>query len=422
MLYVRKEESDMLYNQILVRFGDLTLKGKNQKEFLHRLYGLMAEKMADFPVTIENTYDRIYIHLNDVGVEEVVKRLDYVSGISSYSLVVQCDNNIQTIKKTALELMKEIAVKDTTFKVETKRANKNYPLHSMEVTKQVAGFVLANHNLLHVDVHHPEVTLHLELKGNHCYLYNTEIRAMGGYPVGVAGKGLLMLSGGIDSPVAGYLAMKQGVEIECIHFESTPLTSIESAQKVVDLVKIMARYAPKNRINLHMVPFKEIHMALLDNIPESYNITIMRRMMYRIASKLAEKKGCLCIVNGESVGQVASQTLKSMNTINSVTNMPILRPLCTYDKQDIIAISRKMECYETSIKPFEDCCTVYVPKAPATAPRIEKCETFEKAFNYEKMVEEAVENTNSITISSDSDLDLSLLGLEVREVIAELKK
>lgn len=411
----------MLYNQILVRFGDLTLKGKNQKEFLRKLYELMALKMKGLNIEIENTHDRIYIHLNDVPAEEVVKRLEYVSGISSYSFVVKCSNNLKDIKTTALELMKEIANKDITFKVETRRANKNYPLHSMEVTKQVAGYVLANHHLLHVNVHHPEVTLHLELKGNSCYLYNTEVRAMGGYPVGVAGKGLLMLSGGIDSPVAGYLAMKQGVEVECIHFESTPLTSIESAQKVIDLVKIMARYAPKNKINLHMVPFKELHMALLDNVPESYNITIMRRMMYRIASKLAEKKDCLCIINGESVGQVASQTLRSMNTINSVTNIPVLRPLCTYDKLDIIAISKKMDCFDVSIKPFEDCCTVYIPKAPATAPRIDKCETYEKAFDYEMLVNDAVEHTNSITIDVDSDIDLSMLGLEVREVIAALK-
>ncbi len=281
--------------------------------------------------------------------------------------------------------------------------------------------MLANHNLLRVDVHHPEVTLHVELKGNACYLYNAEYRAMGGYPVGVAGKGLLMLSGGIDSPVAGYLAMKQGIEIECVHFESTPLTSIESAQKVMDLVKIMARYAPKNKINLHMVPFKELHMALLEHIPESYTITIMRRMMYRIASQLAERKNCLCIVNGESVGQVASQTLRSMHTINSVTTIPVLRPLCTYDKQEIILLSRRMQCYDISIKPFEDCCTVYVPKAPATAPRLYKCEVFEKSFDFSSMVDAAVEQTNSITISVDSDIDLSLLGLEVREVLQELK-
>lgn len=411
----------MIYNQILVRFGDLTLKGKNQKDFLRKLYELMALKMKGLNVEIENTYDRIYIHLHDENVSEVIKRLEYVSGISSYSLVVKCDNDLQTIKEKSLELMKEVAKKDITFKVETKRANKNYPLHSMEVTRHVSGYVLANHSLLHVDVHNPDVTLHLELKGNACYLYNQETRAMGGYPVGVAGKGLLMLSGGIDSPVAGYLAMKQGVEIECVHFESTPLTSIESAQKVIDLVKVMAKYAPGNKINLHMVPFKELHMALLDNIPESYNITIMRRMMYRIAALLAEKKNCLCIINGESVGQVASQTLRSMNTINSVTTMPILRPLCTYDKQDIIKISKKMDCFDISIKPFEDCCTVYVPKAPATAPKIDKCISFEKSFDYEKMVIDAVENTNSIMISADSDIDLSLLGLEVREVIKELK-
>ncbi|MDE6947304.1 MAG: tRNA 4-thiouridine(8) synthase ThiI [Anaeroplasmataceae bacterium] len=411
----------MLYNQILVRFGDLTLKGKNQKEFLKRLYTLMAEKMEGLAVDIVNTYDRIYIHLNDTPVEVVEQRLQYVSGISSYSLVVECDNDLNVVKTTALELMKDIANKDITFKVETKRANKNYPLTSLEITKQVAGFVLANHSMLHVDVHNPFVTLHLEFKGNRCYLYNTEVRAMGGYPVGVAGKGLLMLSGGIDSPVAGYLAMKQGIEIECIHFESTPLTSIESAQKVIDLVKKMAKYAPHNKINVHMVPFKELHMALLDFIPESYNITIMRRMMYRIASRLAEQKGCLCIVNGESVGQVASQTLKSMATINAVTNTPILRPLCTYDKVDIISLSKKMDCFDISIKPFEDCCTVYVPKAPATAPRIDKCEIFEKSFDYERLVTEAVEKTNSITISADSDLDLSLLGLEVREVIHDLK-
>ncbi len=412
----------MLYNQILVRFGDLTLKGKNQNIFLKKLYDLVALKLEGLPLEIEYRHDRIYITLNDCKAEEVIERLQYVSGISSYSLVVKCSNDLKVIKQTAVNLMNNLVTSPKSFKVETKRADKTYPFTSLEITKQVAGYVLANNQFLKVDVHNPEVTLNLELKQNNCYLYNEEIKAMGGYPVGVAGKGLLMLSGGIDSPVAGFLAMKQGVEIECVHFESTPLTSIESAQKVVDLVKKMARYAPKNKINLHMVPFKELHMALLDNVDESYNITIMRRMMYRIASKLALKKNCLCLINGESVGQVASQTLQSMNTINSVTNMPILRPLCTYDKQDIIKISKQIDCYDLSIKPFEDCCTVYLPKAPATAPKISKAIYYESLFDYETLVEEAVAKTNSITISFDSDLDLSLLGLEVREVMAELKK
>ncbi|MCR5112363.1 MAG: tRNA 4-thiouridine(8) synthase ThiI [Acholeplasmatales bacterium] len=412
----------MIYDQILVRFGDLTLKGKNQKDFLKALYKLMAVKMEGLNVEVENQHDRIFIHLLNEDVNKVVDRLNLVSGISSYSFVVKCSQDIKDIKETSLKLMKQIVTdKTVTFKVNTKRSNKDYPMDSMEVTKHVSGYVLANHPMLKVDVHNPEVNLNIEIRRDACYLYNTNIRALGGYPVGTAGKGLLMLSGGIDSPVAGFMAMKQGVEIECIHFESTPLTSIESAQKVVDLVKKMAKYAPNNKINLHMIPFKEMHMALLDNVPESYNITIMRRMMYRIATELAKRKKCLAIINGESVGQVASQTLGSMNTINSVTNYPILRPLCTYDKIDIINISKKIDCYDLSIKPFEDCCTVYVPKAPATAPKIDKAEQYEKLFDYETLVKEAVDNVNSISISADSDLDLPMLGLEVREVIAELR-
>ncbi|HIT43702.1 TPA: tRNA 4-thiouridine(8) synthase ThiI [Candidatus Avacholeplasma faecigallinarum] len=410
----------MLYNQILVRFGDLTLKGKNQKVFLHSLYKLMKTKMEGLNVEIENQHDRIFIHLNNEQVEKVIERLNLVSGISSYSLVVKCSDDITDIKKTSLQLMQELVLDNKTFKVNTKRSNKAYNLHSMEVTKIVSAYVLSNHKKLTVDVHHPEVSLNIEIRKDACYLYNTEYKAMGGYPVGVAGKGLLMLSGGIDSPVAGYLAMKQGVEIECIHFESTPLTSIESAQKVVDLVKKLAKYAPHNKINLHMIPFKEIHMALLEHIDESYNITIMRRMMYRIATKVAINNNCLCIINGESVGQVASQTLASMQTINAVTNYPILRPLCTYDKQDIIKISKQIDCYDLSIKPFEDCCTVYVPKAPATAPKISKAIMYEKNFDYESMVDEAVRNTNSIVIDCNSDLDLTLLGLEVREVLKNM--
>ena len=412
----------MLYNQILVRFGDLTLKGKNQKVFLRQLYKIVQNKMEGLEIEIEFQHDRIFIHLLNENVDKVIERLNLVSGISSYSLVVRCDDDIEEIKKTALALMQEVVTKEATFKVNTKRANKNYPMHSMDVTRHVSGYVLANHSGLKVDVHNPEVELNIELRRDAAYLYNTNIRALGGFPCGVAGKGLLMLSGGIDSPVAGFLAMKQGIEIECVHFESTPLTSIESAQKVVDLVKKMAKYAPNNKINLHMVPFKELHMALLDNVPESYNITIMRRMMYRIATEIAKRNSCLCLINGESVGQVASQTLGSMLTINSVTNYPVVRPLCTYDKVDIIALSRRIDCYDLSIKPFEDCCTVYVPKAPATAPKIEKAEQYEALFDWKSLLDTAVNNTKAITISCDSDLDLSMLGLEVREVLEELNK
>ena len=364
----------MLYNKILVRYGDLTLKGRNRKIFVNKVISLMKEKLAGLKSTMEITHDRIYIDLNGEDSNEVIKRLGYVSGISSYSLVlrVETTTDMETIYQAAIDLIKEQIKGETTFKVESKRCDKSFPLTSLEISKAVAGRVLKECSNLHVDVHNPEETLFVELRNNYTYLYLSEIKGMGGFPVGVAGKGLLMLSGGIDSPVAGYLAMKQGVEIECVHFESTPLTSIESAQKVIDLVKKMAKYAPHNRIKIHFVPFKELHMALLEYVPESYNITIMRRMMYRITSKLCEKFGALCIVNGESVGQVASQTLGSMFTINSVTNTPVIRPVVTYDKNEINKISRLIDTYDISIKPFEDCCTVYVPKSPATAPTIEK--------------------------------------------------
>ncbi len=409
----------MIYNKILVRFGDLTLKGRNRKMFVSRVVNLVKEKLEGLKTTLEITHDRIYVAINGEDTDEIIKRLGYVSGLSSYSLVVRVNTttDMKEIKEAAVNLINEQIKGEVKFKIESKRSDKTFPLTSLEISKDVASYVLKNCKNLHVDVHNPEETLYIELRNKDTYLYLKDIKGMGGFPVGVAGKGLLMLSGGIDSPVAGYLAMKQGVEIECVHFESTPLTSIESAQKVIDLVKKIAKYAPKNRVKIHFVPFKELHMALLENVPESYNITIMRRMMYRITSKLCEKFDALCIVNGESVGQVASQTLGSMNTINSVTNKPVIRPLVTYDKNEIIKISRMIDTYEISIKPFEDCCTVYVPKSPATAPTIEKSELFEKSFDYETLVNLAVENVKTITIDVDSDLDLSFLGLEVRNVL-----
>ena len=409
----------MIYNKILVRYGDLTLKGRNRKIFVQRVVNLVKEKLEGLKTTLEITHDRIYVSINGEDTNEIIKRLSYVSGISSYSLVVRVDTTIDMamIKEAAVNLINEQIKGDVKFKIESKRSDKTFPLTSLEISKEVSSYVLKQCKNLHVDVHNPEETLYIELRNKDTYLYLKDIKGMGGFPVGVAGKGLLMLSGGIDSPVAGYLAMKQGVEIECVHFESTPLTSIESAQKVVDLVKKMAKYAPKNRIKIHFVPFKELHMALLENVPESYNITIMRRMMYRITSKLCEKFDALCIVNGESVGQVASQTLGSMFTINSVTTTPVIRPLVTYDKNEIIKIARMIDTYDISIKPFEDCCTVYVPKSPATAPTIEKSVLFEKSFDYETLVSEAVNNVKTISIDTNSDLDLSFLGLEVRNVL-----
>ena len=407
-----------MYERILVRYGDLTLKGKNKKVFIERVNNLVKEKINNENVTIEKRHDRLYILLNGEDHKEVIKSLDRVSGLRSYSLVSKVDRDIELIKEKAVEVVKsELSNKEVTFKVEAKRSDKLYPITSPELQKIVAKHVLINTDQLKVDVRNPELTLNVEIRPEGAFLYCNKIKGMGGFPVGVAGKGLLMLSGGIDSPVAGYLAMKQGVEIECIHFESTPLTSIESAQKVIDLTEKLAKFAPRNKIKLHMVPFAEMHTALLNHIPESYNITIMRRMMYRIAEGIAANNKCIILLNGESIGQVASQTLPSMNVVSRTVTTPIVRPLSTYDKLDIIDISKKIDCYDISIMPFEDCCTVYVPKKPTTAPKLDKCIKYEKAFDYEKIVEETVLNTKYIIIDAYEHRDITLEGLVVREVI-----
>ncbi len=410
---------DNMYERILVRYGDLTLKGKNKKVFIERVTSLIKEKVNNQNVTYEKNHDRLYILLNGEDHNEVISGLNKVSGLSSYSLVTKVEKDLELVKAKALEVVQsELHNRTITFKVESKRADKNYPLTSQEISKEVASFVLKNTELLKVDVHNPELTLHVEMRNEAAFIYCKKIKGMGGFPVGVAGKGLLMLSGGIDSPVAGFLAMKQGVEIECIHFESTPLTSIESAQKVIDLTEKLAVYAPKSKIKLYMVPFAKMHTALLNFIPESYNITIMRRMMYRIAEQIADANNCKILINGESIGQVASQTLTSINVVSRTVQIPIVRPLSTYDKLDIIKISKDINCYAISIMPFEDCCTVYVPAKPTTAPKLDKCEYYEKAFDYEAIISETVANTRYMILHASEHRDITLEGFVVSEVLA----
>ncbi len=410
-----------MYDRILVRYGDLTLKGKNKKQFIQRVVALIKRKVNNSNVTYENRHDRLYIVLNGEKHEPIIDSLNLVSGLSSYSLVSKTTNDLNDIFKTALQIVKaELGNNEKTFKVETKRADKTYPLTSQEITKEVARYVLLNTNQLLVDVHNPELTLHVELRKSGTYIYCSKIKGLGGFPVGVAGKGLLLLSGGIDSPVAGFLSMKQGVEIETIHFESTPLTSIESSQKVLELAEKMSVYAPLDKIKVHMVPFAKLHQMLLKEVPESYIITIMRRMMFRIAEKIAKENNCKVLITGESVGQVASQTLQSMVVINNVVDIPILRPLATYDKLDIINLSKQIDCYQISIRPFEDCCTVYVPKKPATAPSLEKSIYYESVFSWEELLEETVRNTRVIEVKRNDKFDLALEAFTMTEFFGNL--
>ncbi|MDY0316843.1 MAG: tRNA uracil 4-sulfurtransferase ThiI, partial [Acholeplasmatales bacterium] len=306
----------MNYDQVLIRFGDLMLKGKNRNTFINQVVRLIRQNIKDLNVEMIKTHDRVYLTINDTSKDLIIERLMRVSGIGSFSFVKTCSYELNDIVETAVTLLNKELDEETTFKVETKRADKTFPYTSQDFSKVISKEILPklNHKVV-VDLHHPKATLKIEIRENQVYLYLKSYKGLGGFPVGVAGNGVLMLSGGIDSPVAGFLAMKQGVQLEGIHFESTPLTSIESAQKVIDIAKKLALYSPKHEFNVLMVPFTKLHQAILLHVPESYIITVMRRMMFRIAEKLALKRDALAIVTGESIGQVASQTLNSMKTI-----------------------------------------------------------------------------------------------------------
>lgn len=390
------------YDHIMVRFGELNTKGKNKKDFIRTLAVNINAALKDWPnLSIETRYDHIYVGLNDVPYQEVMERLQDVSGIHALSLVYKCAKDVDVIKESALALIKEEEGK--TFKVKTKRGDKTFPLISDEITRIVAGHILRNVKELKVDVHNPDILLSIEVRNEAAYIFTKTVLGAGGYPLGVGGKTMHMLSGGIDSPVAAYLMMKRGVAIECIHFASPPYTQQGVIYKLEDLLKVLNKYQP--RIRLHIIPFTKIQEAIYDNAPESYCITIMRRMMFRLADALAKKRNCPVISSGESIGQVASQTLQSMHVINEVTNTPIIRPLATTDKVEIIKLSKKIGTYDISIRPYEDCCTIFTPKAPKTAPHLDEAEAFEKKFDYESLIKEALANVEIKIITSEERIE-----------------
>ena len=372
---------------ILIKYGELTTKKDNRKFFIKELVNNIRKKIDD--IEIEYSLDRMYIKSNNI--DDTISKLKEVFGIYSIIECYKVNTNIDEIKDTILNLLKNKNFK--TFKVVTKRSDKSFPISSMEFSSKIGGVILKNIESK-VDVHNPDIYVNIEIKNGYTYIYTNEIKGLGGYPVGVQGKGLLMLSGGIDSPVAGYLALKRGIDVECIYFDSPPHTSIEAKNKVIDLANILNKYSGK--IKIFVVPFTKLQETIYKNVQNEYMITIMRRMMYRIAHKLALKNKCKVIINGESIGQVASQTLTSINTINSVTNFSIIRPVCCLDKLEIIEISKKIGTYDISIRPYEDCCTVFVPKHPSINPDINKCLEFEKNFDYESLIDETIDNVQVI--------------------------
>ena len=387
------------YDHIMIRFGELSTKGKNKKDFIRTLADNVKNALKDWPeLSFETRYDHIYVGLNGLDYRPVIERLQDVSGIHALSLVYRCSKEVEAMKESALKLINEEEGK--TFKVKVKRGDKTYPLISDEITRIVAGHILRNTEHLKVDVHNPDILLSIEVRQEAAYIFCKTYLGAGGYPLGVGGKTMHMLSGGIDSPVAAYLMMKRGVSIECIHFASPPYTQMGVIYKLEDLLKVLTRYQP--RIRLHIVPFTKIQEAIYDNAPESYCITLMRRMMFRLADALSKRRKCPVISSGESIGQVASQTLQSMNVINAVTNTPVIRPLATTDKLEIIKISKKIGTYDISIRPYEDCCTIFTPKAPKTMPHMDEVEEFEKKFDYESMIRDAINNVEVKIITSDT--------------------
>lgn len=390
----------MIYDHIMVRFGELSTKGKNKKDFIRILGRNIKASLSDFPnVIVQVKYDHIYVKLNGEDYEPIMKTLQEVSGIHSLSLVCKTSDDIENLKKVALELIKQEEGK--TFKVKAKRANKAYPIISDQLNRILAGEILKNTNLK-VDVHNPDILLSLEIRDEGAYIFTKTFKGAGGYPLGAGGKVMHMLSGGIDSPVAAYLLMRRGLTIECIHFASPPYTNIGVIEKLKDLLKKLNKYQVNIRLNI--IPFTKLQEEIYKQSDESYAITLMRRMMFRLASRLAKERNCMAISSGESVGQVASQTLESMNVINEVTNMPVIRPLITTDKEDIINLSRKIDTYEISIRPYEDCCTIFAPKNPKTKPSLEKCLMFESKWDYEAMIDEALKNVEIININKDDFL------------------
>ncbi|MFP7493301.1 tRNA uracil 4-sulfurtransferase ThiI [Terribacillus saccharophilus] len=387
----------MQYDHILIRYGEMALKGKNRKHFTKQLEYNVKDQIKPFPkAKVERTRDRMYIHLHGENHEPIVEACRHIFGIHSFSLAIRTENEEQAIKEAALQLLLDNPA-GTTFKISCRRTNKRFPIDSQEMNQRIGAYVLQNSEGYPVNVRTPGVDIMVEIRERATYVTGQKIKGPGGLPAGSSGKTLLMLSGGIDSPVAGYLAMKRGVEIEAIHFHSPPYTNERAKQKVIDLAQSLSKFGAK--VKIHVVPFTELQVKVHQEIPFGYSMTVMRRMMMRISERIAQKHGILSLATGESLGQVASQTMESMHTINEVTNYPVLRPLITMDKSDIIDISKQIDTYDISIRPYDDCCTVFVPEAPKTKPRLEKVHLYEGTIDFSAEFERAIEGTEIITAS-----------------------
>ena len=387
--------AEIQYDHIIVRYGELSTKGKNRKEFTRQLTQNIRKRLSDHESLTYNTlHDGLFIKLNGEDYSLIREELKDVFGYSYFAGAIRVSRDIEEVKKVTLDLAEKHDAK--TFKIVTKRHDKSYPLKSDDINRALAGNILHN-TQLRVDVHEPELILYISVDKDYIYVMDEKVKGGGGYPTGINGMAMVMMSGGIDSPVAAYLTMKRGLKIECIHFASQPYTSRQALEKVLTLARKLS--VCQEEINVHVIPFTDLQLAIYKHVDEPYCITIMRRMMYRIADRICKNRNIKVITNGESIGQVASQTPESITVIGKVADTLILRPLCMMDKLEIIDIAKKIDTFDTSILPYEDCCTIFDPKNPVTKPKEDKCIHYESLFNYQELVDACIENDEIVKVS-----------------------
>ncbi|WP_270990776.1 tRNA uracil 4-sulfurtransferase ThiI [Streptococcus agalactiae] len=394
----------MQYSEIMIRYGELSTKKKNRMRFINKLKNNMEHVLSIYPdVSVKTDRDRGHVYLNGTDYHEVAESLKEIFGIQAFSPSFKVEKNVDTLVKAVQEIMTSVYKDGMTFKITAKRSDHSFELDSRALNHILGDAVFSVLPNIKAQMKQPDINLKVEIRDEAAYISYEDIRGAGGLPVGTSGKGMLMLSGGIDSPVAGYLALKRGVDIEAVHFASPPYTSPGALKKAHDLTRKLTKFG--GNIQFIEVPFTEIQEEIKEKAPEAYLMTLTRRFMMRITDRIREDRNGLVIINGESLGQVASQTLESMQAINAVTATPIIRPVVTMDKLEIIDIAQKIDTFDISIQPFEDCCTIFAPDRPKTNPKIKNTEQYEKRMDVEGLVERAVAGIMVTTIQPQADSD-----------------
>lgn len=403
----------LVYSEIMVRYGELSTKGKNRMRFINKLKRNIQDVLSIYPeVHVAADRDRCHVFLNGQDYAPVAESLKQIFGIQAFNPVYRLPKDVAVLEKAVQEIMTGLYKEGLTFKVAAKRADHSFELDSRELNHALGDAVFRALPSIQAQMKKPDVTLKVEIRDEAAYISHEEIKGAGGLPVGTSGKGMLMLSGGIDSPVAGYLALKRGVDIEAVHFASPPYTSPGALKKAHDLTRKLTKFG--GNIQFIEVPFTEIQEEIKEKAPEAYLMTLTRRFMMRITDRIREERNGLVIINGESLGQVASQTLESMQAINAVTNTPIIRPVVTMDKLEIIDIAEKIDTFNISIQPFEDCCTIFAPDRPKTNPKIKNAEQYERRMDVEGLVERAVAGIMITEITPQAEND------DVEDLIEDL--